>query len=68
MQDRLVRISELIPAPETGKTPMIPISRSQWWEGVKRGIYPQPIKLGPRITVWRLSDIEHLLRHGIEDN
>ncbi|MCJ2127571.1 helix-turn-helix transcriptional regulator [Methylobacterium sp. E-045] len=43
----------------------IPISASSWWSGVKKGIYPQPIKLGPRITAWRLSDIEALLQQGI---
>ncbi|MFW6249071.1 MAG: helix-turn-helix transcriptional regulator [Bacteroidota bacterium] len=45
---------------------MIPISRSQWWEGVKQGIYPKPVKLGQRITAWRISDIERLLQEGVQ--
>lgn len=36
---------------------LIPVSRSGWWAGVKDGRYPQPIKLSPRVTVWRLSAI-----------
>jgi predicted DNA-binding transcriptional regulator AlpA len=39
----------------------IPVSKSTWWAGVKSGRYPQPIKLGPRITAWRTEDIEALI-------
>ncbi len=39
----------------------IPISRSTWWAGVKSGRFPQPRKLGPRITVWLADDIRKLL-------
>lgn len=38
-------------------TPIIPVSKSAWWQGVKDGIYPKPIKLSPRVTVWRAEDI-----------
>lgn len=44
---------------------ILPISKSAWWAGVKSGIYPAPIKLGPSITAWRLEDIERLLEEGI---
>ena len=37
--------------------PIIPVSKSNWWAGVKAGLYPAPVKLGPRITVWRVEDI-----------
>lgn len=40
---------------------IIPISKSSWWAGVKSGFYPKPIKLGPRITVWRVEDIRALV-------
>ena len=40
---------------------IIPVSRSTWLEGVKTGRYPQPVKLGPRITAWRVSDIRALI-------
>jgi predicted DNA-binding transcriptional regulator AlpA len=39
----------------------LPISRSSWWLKVRNGDFPQPIKLGPRITVWRGRDILALI-------
>lgn len=45
---------------------VLPISKSTWWEGVRTGRYPQPMKLGPRITVWRAEDIDRLLAEGAE--
>lgn len=40
---------------------LIPISRSGWWAGVKAGRFPKPIKLTPRVTVWRTKDILALI-------
>ena len=40
---------------------IFPISKSSWWQGCKEGKYPKPIKLGPRTTVWRSTDIEKLV-------
>ncbi|MBR1069149.1 AlpA family transcriptional regulator [Bradyrhizobium liaoningense] len=40
---------------------LIPVSRSTWWAGVTTGRYPKPIKLGPRITAWRVQDIRELI-------
>lgn len=51
----LVRL-KAIPAPEGP----IPVSKSAWWEGVREGRYPKPIKLGPRTTAWRAEDIRAL--------
>ena len=39
----------------------IPVGKSTWWAGVKSGRFPQPIKLGPRITAWRVEDIRALI-------
>ena len=39
----------------------IPISKSSWWAGCKSGRYPAPVKLGPRTTVWKVSDIRALI-------
>ena len=36
---------------------LIPVKRSSWWAGVKTGRYPKPVKLGPRMTAWRVEDI-----------
>jgi len=39
----------------------IPVSKSTWWAGVKVGRFPAPVKLGPRITAWRVEDIRALI-------
>ena len=40
---------------------VIPISGSSWWQGVKDGRFPQPVKLGPKTTAWKCSDIDALI-------
>lgn len=40
---------------------VIPVSKSTWWTGVASGRFPKPVKLGPRTTAWRVSDIRALL-------
>lgn len=56
-----------IALPETGFVRLstvlqvIPVSRSAWWAGVRSGRYPQSVKLGPRTTAWRCSDIRALI-------
>lgn len=53
--------------PETGflRLPavlkLIPVGKSTWWDGVKQGRFPKPVKLGPRITAWRAEDIRALI-------
>ena len=42
----------------------IPVSKSTWWQGVKDGRFPKPVKLGPRVTVWRAQDIRALYETG----
>ena len=42
----------------------IPVSKSTWWAGIKDGRYPKPVKLGPRITAWRVEDIRTLIIEG----
>jgi prophage regulatory protein len=39
----------------------IPVSKSTWWAGVKSKRFPQPVKLGPKITAWRVEDIRALI-------
>jgi len=41
-------------------TPIIPVSKSTWWEGCRSGRFPKPIKLGLNSTVWKWSDIRDL--------
>jgi prophage regulatory protein len=36
---------------------LIPIGRSTWWQWVRDGKAPAPVKLGPRTTAWRAEQI-----------
>lgn len=36
---------------------VIPVGKSTWWQGVKDGRFPKPVKLGPRTTAWRVEDV-----------
>lgn len=38
----------------------IPVAKSTWWQGVRDGRFPKPLKLGPRTTAWRVEDIRAL--------
>ena len=44
----------------------IPVSRSTWWSLVRAGVYPPPVKLGPRVTAWRKCDIRALVHQGVK--
>lgn len=46
------------------RPPIIPVGKSTWWQGVKTGRFPKPIKLGPRTTVWRVEDIRALIERA----
>lgn len=61
----LVRAEQIIGNPKLGIPPILPICKSSWWNGVKAGKYPQPIKLGPRTTAWRVEDIRKLIDAGV---
>jgi prophage regulatory protein len=52
-----MRQSQLIPA-------IFPFSSATLWRKVKAGTFPKPVKLGPRITAWRVEDIRKLIEQG----
>jgi prophage regulatory protein len=58
-QTGLVRLRDIL-APRGP----VPVSKSTWWEGVRRGRFPKPIKLGQRVTAWDAEDIWRLIKTG----
>lgn len=40
---------------------LVPLSRSAWYAGIQKGVYPAPVKIGARASAWRASDIRELL-------
>ena len=55
--ERLYRLKEILDR--------IPISKSAWYAGIKAGKFPKPVKLGPRTSCWRESDLAHLIERGV---
>ncbi len=65
-----LRLRQIIGNPKANPPvpPVIPVSKSTWWEGVKSGRYPQPVRtLGLRITAWRVEDIRSLIENGLSE-
>lgn len=58
-----IRLPQIIGNPKACPPvpPIIPVSKSAWWAGVKSGRYPKPVKLGPRTTAWRVEDLRELI-------
>lgn len=59
-----LRLHQIIgnPKSEPPIPPLIPIKKSSWWAGVADGRFPQPVKLGPRVTAWRVEEILALIK------
>lgn len=59
-----MRLSQIVgnAAADPAIPPLIPVSRSTWWAGVRAGRFPQPVKLGPKTTAWRVEDIRALIQ------
>jgi predicted DNA-binding transcriptional regulator AlpA len=48
--------------------PIIPVSKSTWWDGVRSGRYPAPVRtLGRRITAWRVEDIRAFINASAKE-
>lgn len=58
-----LRLSQIIgnPNAEPPIPPIIPVKKSCWWAGVKSGHFPKSVKLGTRVTAWRVEDIRALI-------
>ena len=64
--ETLVRIADLVRDPRRpGKATLLPFSKSSLERRLRAEKFPQPTKLGPRCTCWRLGDIrEWLTKQG----
>jgi hypothetical protein len=54
-----LRLPQIIGDPKADPPihPLIPVKKSCWWAGVKSGRFPAAVRLGPRLTAWRVEDI-----------
>lgn len=54
----LVRQAQLVRDPKHPARPTpLPFSPATFWRRVKDGSFPKPVKLGERITCWRVGDV-----------
>ncbi len=60
---RFLRLKQIIgdPKAEPPIQPILPISKSSWWDGVKSGRFPKAVKIGVNTTVWREDEIRSLV-------
>ena len=66
----LVRIPELVDEAHACRIiggEHSPIHRSTLWRGVSSGRYPQPIKVGDRLTRWRVTELLAVLESAAQE-
>lgn len=44
---------------------LIPISRSSFYAGQAKGLYPRPVAIGLRARAYRVEDIRALIEKGV---
>ena len=59
--DGFVRVNQIIGDTRQGIAPFFPVSRSQWFAGIRQGVYPKGIKISKRVTVWRADEIRKMV-------
>ncbi len=40
---------------------LYPVSRATWYNGIKKGIFPNSVQLSEKIVGWRVEDIQKLI-------
>ena len=50
MDDKLLKLKDVLEK--------LPISKTAWYDGERRKVLPQPVRIGTRTVVWLESDIE----------
>jgi prophage regulatory protein len=56
-----LRLPQIIGNPKKNIPALIPVSRSAWWVGIKKGRYSKGVHLGPRTTAWTVESIRALI-------
>ena len=73
--DRLVRLSAILGSKEIKDKntrevikkevkPLVPVCKATWYAGIKKGLYPQGVRLSPRVVMWRLSDVMEIVNRA----
>ncbi len=59
---RFYRLKEIIGDRKAGIPAIIPVCRTVWYAGIKKGVYPKPVRLSERTTAWKSTDIDKLAK------
>ncbi len=51
-----VRLNQLL------STAVIPFSAATAWRRVREGTFPQPVRISPQVTAWRVGEIREWLK------
>jgi predicted DNA-binding transcriptional regulator AlpA len=60
MNNRFMRLFEIIGDPQRGISGVIPCSRATFYRNIGRGIYPKPVRICG-ISYWKKSEIEGVI-------
>jgi predicted DNA-binding transcriptional regulator AlpA len=56
-EDRLIKLPEVLAT--------LGMKKTAWYDGIKSGKYPKPIKRSPKDTVWPMSAIQKIVSDTI---
>lgn len=56
-EDRLIKLPEVLA--------VVGMKKTAWYDGIRAGKYPEPIKRGPRDAVWPMSAIQKIVSDTI---
>jgi prophage regulatory protein len=59
---QVIRINEL--ASTQNRRGKLPVSPATVWRWVRGGQFPKPFKLGNRVTVWNLAEVDAFIEQG----
>jgi prophage regulatory protein len=62
-REGLLRLERIITGdPANGVEPIIPVSRTTWYQGIRDGLFPAPVRLpGIRGSFWRAAEVYNVL-------
>jgi hypothetical protein len=57
-----LRLNQILGDPKAGIPPIVPLKKTAWWQGVKDGRFPAPVRFpGGRAVFWKVEDIRALI-------
>lgn len=60
MTQRVYRIRQLVG--NKGAAGILPVSSNTLWRWVRSGKFPQPFKLGEKVTVWDAAEVDAFIK------